>query len=874
MRNGLRAIMSLAIGGVCLAGTGYVNARAAQNLPQGTSSVSTTAAAGDVINTTAAAGDVINRYCLSCHNSRLKTAGLTLDQLDLQHVGDNAQQWEKVVTKLRTGEMPPPGRPRPDAASYHAAAAALERELDAAAAARPHPGRVPVHRLNRTEYANAIRDLLGLDIDAHALLSSDEADQEGFDNVASVLSVSPALLENYLSAARTISRLAVGDLTLHPVIDTFKISKALVQDERLSDDLPFGSQGGALIRYYFPLDAEYTIKVLLRRQEYDYIIGMGEPHELDFRLDGVRLKRFTVGGEAKGMTTPENFAGNTQGDPEFEEYMHNADAQLEVRVPVKAGLHEVGLSFVKRLWEPEGILQPPQTGFGRTTNEYYHGNPAVEIVSIGGPYGALASGNSLARQKILICTARTEVCAKKILSTLAARAYRRPLTDADLQTLMDFYNAGRESEAGVAGAPRRAAAPLRSNGRAASTFDVGIQRGIERILAAPSFLFRVQREPAGLTAGSAYHLSDLDLASRLSFFLWSSIPDDELRDTAARGKLSERAVLDQQVQRMLRDPRSDALVDSFATRWLELGKIAGVVPDTELYPEFDENLREAMEQETKLFIGSQLHENRSVVDLLTADYSFLNERLARHYGIPNIYGSHFRRVTFTDPTRGGLLGQSSVLTVTSYPNRTSVTMRGRWLLANLLGAPPPPPPPDIPALKEAGAEGQPRSLRERMEAHRNNPVCASCHQRMDPLGFSLENFDAVGKWRTTSDGAPIDPSATFPDGTKFEGIAGLRTLLANDANHREDFVRTLSGKLLAFAIGRGLDYHDMPAVRQIARDAAAAGDTWSSIVTAIVRSTPFSMAIANGDIATSGGQGPPERSTTAGLASQSRRVPR
>jgi hypothetical protein len=382
----------------------------------------------------------------------------------------------------------------------------------------------------------------------------------------------------------------------------------------------------------------------------------------------------------------------------------------------------------------------------------------------------------------------------------------------------------------------------------------------------------VQREPAGLAAGSAYRLNDLDLASRLSFFLWSSIPDDELREAAVRGKLSDPAVLEQQVQRMLRDQRSNALVDSFATRWLELSKIAGVVPDTELYPEFDENLRDAMEQETKLFVRSQLHENRSVVDLLTADYSFLNERLARHYGIRNVYGNHFRRVTFTDPTRGGLLGQSSVLTVTSYPNRTSVTMRGRWLLANLLGAPPPPPPPDIPALKEAGAEGQPRSLRERMEAHRNNPVCASCHQRMDPLGFSLENFDAVGKWRTTSDGAAIDPSATFPDGTKFEGIAGLRTLIAG---HKDDFVRTLSAKLLAFAVGRGLDYHDIPAVRRIAREAAAADYTWSSIVTGIVRSTPFSMAVANGEARRSDSVAKAVgKKTSAGAVAPSRRVPR
>jgi len=799
------------------AGARYVAARGAQAPapPAGASDASSMPAR-----------DVLNQYCVPCHNNRLKTAGLQLDSLDVTPVADHAEQWEKVVTKLRTGEMPPPGRPRPGAETYRSVIAALEQKLDAAAAATPEPGRVAVHRLNRSEYANAIRDLLGIAIDARALLSSDEADHEGFDNVASVLSVSPALLENYLSAARTVSRLAIGDPTLHPVIDSFKISKALVQDDRLGDDLPFGSQGGALIRYYFPVDAEYTIKVLLRRQEYDYIVGMGERHQLDMRLDGVLLKRFSVGGEARGMTAPENFAGNTQGDPEFEEYMHTADAHLDVRVPVTAGVHAVGVSFVRRFWEPEGVLQPPQTGFGRTTNEYYHGRPAVEVVSIGGPYGAPAPGRSESRRQVFVCRPHgpsdEEPCARTILTTLAARAYRRPVTEAEVLTLLRFYQAGR----------------------AERDFDSGIQRGIERILAAPSFLFRVEREPAGLAPGAAYRLADLDLASRLSFFLWSSIPDDELRDAAGRGKLSDPVALERQVTRMLRDPRSSALVDNFASRWLELGKLAGAVPDTELYPEFDENLRDAMEQETKLFVASQLHENRSAIELFTADYSFLNERLATHYGIRNIYGSHFRRVQLADGIRGGLLGQSSILTVTSYPNRTSVTLRGRWVLANVLGAPPPPPPPDIPALEDAAADGHPRSLRERMERHRKNPACASCHQRMDPLGFALENFDALGKWRTTSDGAPIDASASLPDGTRFEGTAGLRTLLVA---HQEDVARTITGKLLAYAIGRGLDYHDMPAVRAITRSAARAEYSWSSIIAGIVTSTPFSMATARGD---------------------------
>ena len=834
-------LQALVLLGVCLVVPPLLSARTAQSTAPA-ASPNSAVSTSDALN-------VLNTYCVTCHNGRLKTAGLEIDSLNASPIADHAPQWEKIVTKLRTREMPPPGRPRPDPATYERAIASLEHALDSAAAANPHPGRVPVHRMNRSEYANAIRDLLGLEIDGRALLASDEADQEGFDNVASVLSMSTALLEEYLSAARLLSRRAVGDLGLLPVIDTFKISKALVQDERLGDDLPFGSQGGALIRYTFPVDAEYTVKVLLRRQEYDYIIGMGERHQLDVRLDGVLLKRFSVGGEAKGMTTPENFAGNTQGDPEFEEYLHTADAHLELRAAMTAGPHEIGVSFVRRFWEPEGVLQPPQTGFGRTTNEYYHGNPAVELVSIGGPYGTVVAGDSPSRRTVFICrpkdTASEEPCARKILSTLAARAYRRPVSESEIATLIDFYRSGRTARPGtvpVFGGQSLSSGDSPRSGQAEASFDAGIQRGIERILAAPSFLFRIEREPAALTAGTAYRLGDLDLASRLSFFLWSSIPDDELRDAAIKGKLNDAGTLEQQVRRMLRDPRSSALVDQFASRWLELNKIAGVVPDTELYAEFDENLRDAMQQETRLFVSSQIHENRSVMELLTADYSFLNQRLAAHYGIRQVYGDHFRRVTFTDGRRGGLLGHSSVLTVTSYPNRTSVTMRGRWLLANLLGAPPPPPPPDIPALKEAGAEGQPRSLRERMETHRASPACASCHQRMDPIGFALENFDAVGKWRSLSDGAAIDASASFPDGTRFEGFPGLRALMVS---HKEDFVRTLSGKLLAYAIGRGLDHHDMPAIRSIVRDAAASDDTWSSIVSSIVKSTPFRMAVAN-----------------------------
>jgi mono/diheme cytochrome c family protein len=773
-----------------------------------------------------AAADTFAKYCVTCHNSRMKTAGLAIDTLDIVRVAEQTDLWEKIATKLRTREMPPAGRPRPDSATYQAATLAVEAALDTAAVAHPNPGRVPVHRLNRAEYTNAVRDLFDLEVDGRVLLSAEDESQEGFDNVASVLSASPALIENYLSAARAVSRLAIGDLTLPPIVKTFNVSKLLVQDEQMSDQLPFGSQGGAVIRHHFPLDGEYTIKVLLRRQLYSYIMGLGERHQLDIRLDGRRLKRFSVGGEAKGMPMPLTFAGNTQGDPQFEDYMHNADARLEVRVPVTAGMHEVGVSFVQRFWESETYVQPILTGFGKVTNENYYGNPAVEFVKIGGPYGSLAPGDTVSRRKIFVCRPASaadpaeQACAKRILSSLAEKAFRRPVTEADIRTLMDFYSEGRTEN-----------------------FESGIRRGIEWILASPSFLFRIEEEPESARAGEVYRLSDLDLASRLSFFLWSSIPDDELRGLAIRGRLSNPRVLQQQVDRMLRDHRSGALVENFVTRWLELNKLSGVVLDTDMFSEFDENLRDAMGQETRLFVASQLREDRSVVDVLTSDYTFLNARLARHYGVPGVHGNHFRRVKLADGVRGGLLGHASILAITSYPNRTSVVRRGKWVLANLLGAPPPPPPPDVPALEEAGGEGPPRALRDRMEAHRKNPACAGCHVRMDPIGFALENFDADGTWRTLSDNVTVDASGSLPDGTKFDGLSGLRELLTT---HKEDFVRTLTAKLMAYGIGRGIEPNDWPAVRQIARNAAGHGYRWSAIIAGIVRSTPFTMAIARG----------------------------
>jgi hypothetical protein len=763
---------------------------------------------------------VLDRYCITCHSNTLKTAGLTLEGRDVSRVGDHVDTWERVARKLRSHEMPPPGLPRPNGDVYERAVTSLEAALEAAATANPNPGRVIVHRLNRTEYRNAVRDLLSLEIDGRALLPADEPDQQGFDNVAGVLSVSPRLLENYLAAASTVSRLAIGDRSLGTVENTFTIPTALVQNDRTSDDLPFGSRGGISIPYHFPLDGEYRIKVLLKRQLYLYLIGMGEPHQIDVRLDGALIKRFTIGGEGKGMTAPESFAGNTQGDPEWEVYMHTADEGLTVTLPVTAGAHHVGVSFVRRHWEPEGVLQPPQRGFARTTNELYFGNPAVDIVSIAGPYSATAPVDTASRRAVFLCRPGserdTERCARTILSRLARRAYRRPITEQDLETLLTFFRAGHREEG----------------------FEAGVQRGLRRILASPSFLFRIEREPPTASSGSVYRVSDLDLASRLSFFLWSSIPDDGLLDAAIRGTLGTPSGLEKQVRRMLADERAQALVDNFVSQWLTLGKLAGVVPDVDAYPEFDENLREAFRQETRLFVGAQLREDRSVSELVTANYTYVNERLARHYEIPDVYGSHFRRVTFEDSRRGGLLGHGSILTVTSYPNRTSPVLRGRWLLENILGAPPPAPPPDVPSLQDDGA-GRPRSIREQMEAHRKNPACAVCHVRMDPLGFSLENFDALGKWRTTVEDVPIDASASLPDGTRFEGIAGLRRLMAS---HQEDFARTFTQKLLAYALGRSIESADFAAIRQITRQAAPSGYRWSSLIMGIVRSTPFTMS--------------------------------
>jgi mono/diheme cytochrome c family protein len=763
----------------------------------------------------------LDTYCASCHNDRLNTAGLSLSGLNMTDLGASAELWEKVLHKVRTGQMPPAGRPQPALAVSHAMTTSLATALDEAAGRHPNPGRVGLHRLNRIEYANAVRDILGLSVDTKTLLLPDEAD-EGFDNVAASLALSPAHLERYLSAARDLSRLAVGDVTLSsaPASATYRVPRLLEQDVRVDEELPFGSRGGLAIRHTFPLTGQYAFKVRLRRQVYDYIIGMGHRQQLDLRIDGVRVKRFTVGGEAKGTQGPLTWNGEIVGDTEWELYMHAADEGLEVRAPVVAGERSVTLSFVDSPWEPEGITQPLPVDFGRGSDEQYDGYAAVDGLTIHGPYDATGPGDTPSRRMIFVCTPKAPAaegpCARRILSTLAERAYRRPVTESELKTLLGFYETG-----------------LRERG-----FDAGIQAAIERMLVSFNFLFRIESDPPGATPGTVYRLSDLDLASRLSFFLWSSVPDDELRGLAIRKQLSNPKMLEQQVARMLRDPRSRALVESFGSQWLGVRKAASHLPDPNIFPEFDENLRAAFLQETSLFLESQLRDDRSIVDLVAADYSFVNERLAQHYGLPNVSGERFRKVTFRDGARGGLLGQGGILMVTSYPDRTAPVLRGVWVLENLLGMPPPPPPPNIPDLETKTADGRPLSIREQMEVHRQNPACSVCHVRMDPLGFSLENFDAIGRWRSESEGRPVDASSTFADGTPLNGVQGLRAFVLD---RRENYVHAFTGKLLTYALGRHVDYRDQPAIRKIVRDADGRKYRWSAIILGIVNSTPFQM---------------------------------
>src|SRR2546427_1105707 len=725
---------------------------------------------------------VLDKFCVTCHNTRLRTAGLQLDTADVDHPEGNAAVWEKVLHKLRTREMPPPGAPHPDSVTYDSLANYLENALDQAAETRPNPGRPAVYRLNRFQYANAIRDLIGLDVDSASLLPADDSGY-GFDNIGDVLTVSPMLLEKYLSAAGKISRLAVGDPSLSPTSSESQIPPATVQSERDSGDLPIGSRGGIAVRHHFPLDAEYVIKVRLQRgKDATTIVGISEERQLDIRLDGARLKLFTVGGKSAEV-----------------------DDALEVRIPVKAGPHLVASTFLKDTVKPEGVLDTAGN------QAFFEG---VGSVSIAGPYAAKGPGDTPSRRRILVCRPQgpgdEETCARKIISTLARRAYRRPINKDEIPALMIPYKSAREN----------------------GGFEEGIRLALQRILVSPDFLFRVETDPRKANSGPAYRVSDVELSSRLSFFLWSSIPDDELLGLAERGKLKEPAVQEQQVRRMLADFRANTLVSNFVGQWLYLRNIETVLPDPSAFPDFDENLRVALAGETRLFFESMLREDRSLLDLLRADYTFLNERLARHYGIPGIHGGQFRRVTLTSEERKGLLGKGSLLTVTSYPNRTSPTLRGKFVLENLLGSPPPPPPPNVSSLKE-DADVSRLGMRQRMELHRASPACSSCHARMDPIGFALESFDGLGRWR-----ADVDSSGVLPDGTRIDGPVGLRKVLLDK---KDQFVTTATERLLTYALGRGVERFDMPAVRTIVRDAAPRDYRWSSIIMGIVTSVPFQM---------------------------------
>jgi hypothetical protein len=798
---------------------------------------------------------------VTCHNERLKTGGFVIDPADVANVGPGADRWEKVVRKLRTQSMPPPGAPRPDVASYDRVATFLETELDRAETARPHLGKLPLtHRLSRTEYRNAVRDLLALEslpreVSIDYLLPPDNI-SSGFDNIADLLFISPSNMERYLDAARKISRLAIGDPAMPVMVNIHRLDPEHPQDERV-DELPFGTRGGIAVRSEFPVDGMYIVKV---------DVGAANGHDLEVTVDGERVALRSLGGGGPGAPSvdappgqpdpsdpdptppsvdrpavqgrgagPTDAAGpasaaGARGGRAGGRGRAPAPAPLEFPLTLKAGPKLIGVAFVQRTEaRDEATLRPRMRSRGT--------QPAINTVTISGPYKVTGTGDSPSRRRVFVCrpasakgsgeagssSAEETACARRILSTLARRAYRRPANETDVRDLLPFYEQGRKQ----------------------GSFDLGIQKALERLLVSPQFLFRIEREPSNVTSGTPYRVSDLELASRLSFFIWSSIPDDELLDAASSGKLTDPKVLEQQVRRMLADPRSESLVTNFAAQWLYLRDISAKLPDEILFADFDETLRSAMQRETELFIGSVFRENRSVLDLLRANYTFLNERLARHYGIPNIKGSYFRRVTFPEGSvRGGLLGQGSVLTITSYSTRTSPVLRGKWVLENLLSAAPPPPPPNVPSLNTEKAPGKPLTLREAMIQHRASPACAGCHARMDPIGFAMENFDAVGRWRERDGEQPIDATGVFPEGTKFDGIPGLKKELLRQP---EQFVGTAAERLLMYAVGRNLQYYDAPTVRAVMREAEPANYTLASLVLGIVKSRPFRMREAGGE---------------------------
>ena len=760
----------------------------------------------------------VQQYCVDCHNSDDKKAGVALDTLNPQDVSRQSDVWERVVRKLTARQMPPAEMPRPNERAYNQVVSWLESSLDIAAAQRPNPGRTDsFRRLNRTEYQNTIRDLLALDVDVASLLPADEA-SHGFDNIT-ITDLSPTLLSRYISAAQKISRMAIGKAPREPAEETFRIRPDVTQDTHIQG-LPVGTRGGVLVPYNFPQDGEYEIQIRLMRDRNEGIEGLKEPHELEVQLDRQRVKLFTVKPPSKG-------SGDWSGE-------QGVDAHLNTRTRVTAGPHQLGVAFLKK---PASLLETTRQPLNVHFNFYRHPRigPAVYQVSIIGPFtaaqvgrassltdqaGSLIYGETPSRRRIFICQPTgpgdDEACAKRILSNLARRAFRRPVDDQDLRVPLEFFR----------------------QGSAEGDFEAGIEAGLSSLLVNPNFLFRIQRDPDGVPPDTAYPIADLELATRLSFFLWSTIPDDELLNLATRGKLSQPEVLGQQVRRMLADKRSRSLVSNFAGQWLYLRNLDSVIPDMRLFPDFDDNLRQALRQETELFFESILRDDRSVLDFLRADYTYLNERLAKHYGIPHVYGSRFRRVAL-DPQsdRGGLLRHGSILALTSYATRTSPVIRGQWVLKNLLGMPPPPPPENVPALNDNTVSST-LSVRERLAEHRANAACASCHNLMDPVGFSLENFDAVGRWRETEAGKLIDASGGLADGSEFVGVSGLEQALLN---RPELFVRTLTEKLLTFALGRGVEHYDAPAIRKIVNNAREEGYRFSRLIIGIVNSTPFQM---------------------------------
>jgi len=764
-------------------------------------------------------------YCETCHNDRLKTGGLSLQGLAID---GNAETWEKVIRKVRAGMMPPAGAKRPERAALDAFAGSIETTIDRAAAGSPNPGRAPLHRMNRVEYENAIRDLLGVEVDSSTLLPADDS-SHGFDNIADVLGVSPSLLERYVAAAAKISRLAVGERDAAPLQVTYTVKGDLSQNQTL-EGMPLGTRGGTTITHNFPVDGEYSIRLALLKLSFGQVFGEGaEGEELEVTLNGQRVKLFKLD------EVPMFFMRESKGshpakpqptEPNEERVKMTPDIRLEFKLKVKAGPQTLGVVFLNKANAiNEDLVRRPVSStydvfigmqYGYTTA------PHLSRVIITGPYNATGVGDTPSRRRVFTCRAASQAdeapCAKQIISSLVRRAYRRAPTDADIDPLIAFYQDERNKT---------------------GNFEAGIEMALRRILADPEFIFRFEPPPAGVAPKTAYRISDTELASRLSFFLWSSIPDEELLKLAIDGKLHQPAILERQTRRMLADPKSRSLVTNFANQWLFLRELKNANPDVTIFPDFDDNLRQAFQRETEMLFDSVVREDRSVIDLLDSDYTFVNERLARHYGIPNIYGPDFRRVPVPNDARRGLLGHGSLQLVTSNPNRTSPVMRGKWILENLLGTAAPTPPPDVPPLEEKPTATA-KSVRERIEQHRASPTCAGCHKIMDPIGLAMENFDAVGRWRTIDEGVTIDASGQLVDGTAINGPSSLRKAMLD----RQDvFVAAMTEKLMMYGVGRETNYSDMPTVRAVMRDAAKNRYRFSDLILGVVKSAPFQMKV-------------------------------